>query len=78
LSMRKTVVKVSKTGWRLTKKGEEEMMEQMGDKISGQTGVVFYGLEFFTKKTRIEKLLYQKLAVTSPTTLTRIASGKSL
>ncbi len=50
--MRKTVVKISKKGWRLTKKGVEEMMEQMGDTISRQTVVVFYDLEngFFYEK----------------------------
>jgi hypothetical protein len=45
ISMGKAVVKITKGGWRPTKKGVDEMLEQMGDKISKHAVVVFYGLD---------------------------------
>ena len=49
------VVKITKKGWKPTKKGVEEMVELMGDRVNKDAVVIFQGLDnvwfYFLDKT---------------------------
>ncbi len=40
-----SVVKITKAGWKPTRKGVEEMVEMMGDQISEDAVVIMFGLD---------------------------------